>query len=149
MERSRKNVGLSLSRVAVHARRSRNRWAGRGSFGKDRHGMDHATGLGLMTIADEESRLDPVGSATVYDRFRGFAHTVSLAVGAPWVFGLSLLLVIVWLVTGPFFHYSDTWQLTINTGTTVVTFLMVFVIQNTQNRDSQVVQLKLDELIRA
>src|SRR4051812_4556133 len=84
-----------------------------------------------------------------YTTFRQFAHNVSLAVGAPWAFGLSLLLVLLWAITGPFFHYSDTWQLTINTGTTIITFLMVFVIQNTQNRDSQVIQLKLDELIRA
>lgn len=86
---------------------------------------------------------------SLYDAFRRFAHSVALAVGAPSAFGLALLLVIVWGVTGPLFHYSDSWQLTINTGTTIVTFLMVFVIQNTQNRDSQVVQLKLDELIRA
>ncbi len=84
-----------------------------------------------------------------YNAFRRFAHSVALAVGAPAAFALALLLVIVWGVTGPLFHYSDSWQLTINTGTTIVTFLMVFVIQNTQNRDSQVVQLKLDELIRA
>ena len=85
-----------------------------------------------------------------YNAFRRFAHSVALAVGAPAAFGLALLgSSIVWGVTGPLFHYSDSWQLTINTGTTIVTFLMVFVIQNTQNRDSQVVQLKLDELIRA
>jgi low affinity Fe/Cu permease len=84
-----------------------------------------------------------------YRAFRLFAHRVSLAVGAPWAFGIALVLVTLWGVTGPLFHYSDSWQLTINTGTTIVTFLMVFVIQNTQNRDSQVVQLKLDELIRA
>jgi low affinity Fe/Cu permease len=84
-----------------------------------------------------------------YDAFRQFAHSVALAVGAPSAFGVALLLVIVWAITGPLFRYSDSWQLTINTGTTIITFLMVFVIQNTQNRDSQVVQLKLDELIRA
>src|SRR5437773_3471716 len=84
-----------------------------------------------------------------YEAFRRFAHKVAIAVGAPGAFGLALLAVMVWAVSGPIFHYSDTWQLTINTGTTIVTFLMVFVIQNTQNRDSQVVQLKLDELIRA
>ncbi len=85
----------------------------------------------------------------MYSAFRRFAHNVALAVGAPWAFGSALLLVVLWAVTGPVFNYSDSWQLTINTGTTIVTFLMVFVIQNTQNRDSQVVQLKLDELIRA
>jgi len=67
---------------------------------------------------------------------------------APAIFAIALLVVIVWALTGPLFHYSDTWQLVINTGTTIVTFLMVFLIQNTQNRDTQAVQLKLDELIR-
>ena len=69
--------------------------------------------------------------------------------GSPWAFGLAMLLVVVWALIGPAFHYSDGWQLTINTGTTIVTFLMVFLIQHTQNRDAQVTQLKLDELIRA
>ena len=85
----------------------------------------------------------------MYEAFRRFAHRVSNSVGAPWAFGLALVIVTVWAVTGPAFGFSDTWQLVINTGTTVVTFLMVFVIQNTQNRESQVIQLKLDELIRA
>jgi len=84
-----------------------------------------------------------------YGAFRRFAHHVALSVGAPWAFGIALLLVIVWAISGPLFHFSDTWQLTINTGTTIVTFLMVFVIQHTQNRDAQVFHLKLDELIRA
>ena len=86
---------------------------------------------------------------TPYDGFRRFAHNVATKVGAPWAFGVALGTVVVWAASGPVFHYSDTWQLTINTGTTVVTFLMVFVIQNTQNRDARVIQLKLDELIRA
>jgi low affinity Fe/Cu permease len=81
--------------------------------------------------------------------FRRFAHSVSHAAGAPSAFVIACLVVVVWASTGPLFHFSDTWQLVINTGTTIVTFLMCFVIQNTQNRDSQVVQLKLDELIRA
>jgi low affinity Fe/Cu permease len=88
-------------------------------------------------------------SRSRYDGFRRFAHSIALAVGAPSAFVVALGLVALWGVTGPMFGYSDTWQLTINTGTTIITFLMVFVIQNTQNRDSQVVQLKLDELIRA
>ena len=70
-------------------------------------------------------------------------------VGSPWAFLTGILVVAIWAATGPAFHYSDTWQLVINTGTTVVTFLMVFLIQNTQNRDNKVVHLKLDELIRA
>jgi low affinity Fe/Cu permease len=81
--------------------------------------------------------------------FRSVASGVSAAVGSGRAFVIALLVVIGWLVTGPTFHYSDTWQLFINTGTTVVTFLMVFLIQNTQNREARVTQLKLDELIRA
>ena len=69
--------------------------------------------------------------------------------GRPWAFGLALLIVIVWLVTGPIFHFSDTWQLVINTGTTIITFLMVFLIQHGQNKDSRAMELKLDELIHA
>jgi len=69
--------------------------------------------------------------------------------GRPRVFVLAVLLILVWVVTGPIFHFSDTWQLIINTGTTIITFLMVFLIQNTQQRDTEAIQLKLDELIRA
>ena len=79
--------------------------------------------------------------------FRRFAHSVSHAVGMPSAFVLACLVIVVWAATGPFFNYSDTWQLAINTGTTIVTFLMCFVIQNTQNRDAKAVHLKLDELI--
>jgi low affinity Fe/Cu permease len=83
------------------------------------------------------------------DLFRRFANFTSNACGAPSAFMLGLCVVVVWALTGRYFHYSDTWQLVINTGTTIVTFLMVFLIQNTQNRDSRAMQLKLDELIRA
>ena len=69
--------------------------------------------------------------------------------GTPWSFMLALFVIILWLLSGPFFGYSDTWQLIINTSTTIVTFLMVFLIQNTQNRDARAIHLKLDELIRA
>ncbi|MFL5620411.1 MAG: low affinity iron permease family protein [Gemmatimonadaceae bacterium] len=81
--------------------------------------------------------------------FRRVADSTATAVGSPWAFALAVLVILVWMATGPLFHFSDTWQLVINTGTTVVTFLMVFLIQNTQNRDARVMQLKLDELIRA
>ena len=83
------------------------------------------------------------------EQFRTFAHSVSLAVGSPMAFILALGVILAWAVTGPLFHFSDTWQLVINTSTTIVTFLMVFLIQNTQNRDGRAIQLKLDELLRA
>ncbi|MGH7982228.1 MAG: low affinity iron permease family protein, partial [Candidatus Udaeobacter sp.] len=81
--------------------------------------------------------------------FRVFARRSSMVLGSAWAFILAIVIIVVWGLTGPTFHFSDTWQLIINTGTTIVTFLMVFVIQNTQNRDSKAVNLKLDEVIRA
>jgi low affinity Fe/Cu permease len=81
--------------------------------------------------------------------FTRFASWTASAAGQPATFALACLVVIIWGLTGPIFGFSDTWQLVINTGTTIVTFLMVFVIQNTQNRDGKAMQLKLDELIRA
>jgi low affinity Fe/Cu permease len=83
------------------------------------------------------------------DLFRKFASKTSEIVGTAWTFILALTVVIVWAMTGPVFGYSDTWQLVINTGTTIITFLMVFLIQNTQNRDAKALHLKLDELIKA
>jgi low affinity Fe/Cu permease len=83
------------------------------------------------------------------DAFRSFAQRSSSVLGSAWSFCGAVLVIVVWLVTGPAFHFSDTWQLIINTATTVVTFLMVFLIQNTQNRDAKAMHLKLDELIRA
>jgi low affinity Fe/Cu permease len=80
--------------------------------------------------------------------FPSFARSTANASGKPATFVIAVLVIIIWAVTGPIFGYSDTWQLVINTGTTIVTFLMVFIIQNTQNRDTQALQLKLDELIR-
>lgn len=81
--------------------------------------------------------------------FRRFSQKTSELVGSPWAFMIATLTLVVWAVTGPLFHFSDTWQLVINTGTTIVTFLMVFLIQNTQNRDAKAIHLKLDELVRA
>ena len=81
--------------------------------------------------------------------FRRFSCSVAAWAGTHWAFVIALGIVVAWGVTGPIFHYSDSWQLVINTGTTVVTFLMVFLIQATQNRDGKAIQLKLDELIRA
>ena len=80
--------------------------------------------------------------------FSHMAQWASRQCGRPLTFGIALGIIVVWAVTGPLFHFSDTWQLIINTGTTIITFLMVFLIQNTQNRDTSALQLKLDELIR-
>jgi low affinity Fe/Cu permease len=98
-------------------------------------------GLRSMSLAEKEHG--------VRHLFGKFAHKVSLASGSSWAFILACTVIVVWAVTGPVFGFSDTWQLVINTGTTIVTFLMVFLIQNTQNRDTTAMQLKLDELLRA
>ncbi|HWA85533.1 MAG TPA: low affinity iron permease family protein [Opitutus sp.] len=90
--------------------------------------------------------MKPKSSASWFTRF---ARQTALISGRPFAFILATLIVLAWAVTGPMFHYSNTWQLVINTGTTIATFLMVFLIQNTQNRDSQAIHVKLDELIRA
>ena len=89
------------------------------------------------------------GSLHSGDWFGRFAAQAALWLGSKWAFAIAGLVIVVWGVTGPVFHYSDTWQLVINTGTTIVTFLMVFLIQNTQNRDALAINLKLNELIRA
>src|SRR4029078_10688009 len=83
------------------------------------------------------------------ERFRQFASMSATAVGSPWAFIIAVALILGWAITGPIFKFSDTWQLVINTGTTIITFLMVFLIQNTQNRDARAIHLKLDELIRS
>jgi low affinity Fe/Cu permease len=83
------------------------------------------------------------------NRYSQFAKAASHFCGRPRVFTLAAALIVVWLISGPLFGFSDTWQLVINTGTTIITFLMVFLIQNTQNRDTEAMQVKLDELIRA
>jgi len=85
----------------------------------------------------------------IRDAFRIFARQSSIILGSAWAFTAAILIIVTWAFTGPTFHFSDTWQLIINTGTTIVTFLMVFLIQNTQNRDAKAFQLKLDEIIRA
>jgi low affinity Fe/Cu permease len=85
----------------------------------------------------------------VSDAFRVFARHSAVALGSAWAFAGAVLVILVWILTGSTFHFSDTWQLVINTATTIVTFLMVFLIQNTQNRDAKAVHLKLDEVIRA
>ncbi|HVY14827.1 MAG TPA: low affinity iron permease family protein [Rhodopila sp.] len=92
---------------------------------------------------DKQTRL------SLSDRFSWAAQWTSQQCGRAHTFIAAVVLIVVWAISGPTFHYSDTWQLVINTGTTIVTFLMVFLIQNTQNRDATAIQLKLDELIRA
>jgi low affinity Fe/Cu permease len=87
-----------------------------------------------------------MGSRIGYSKF---ANQIARLSGRPKTFALAAAVIVVWLITGPLFGFSDTWQLVINTGTTIVTFLMVFLIQNTQNRDSEALQIKIDELIRA
>jgi low affinity Fe/Cu permease len=82
------------------------------------------------------------------DQFRRWAEHSAQAVGSPWAFAIAVATILVWALTGSYFKYSDTWQLVINTGTTIITFLMVFLIQNTQNRETRIVGLKLDELLR-
>jgi len=83
------------------------------------------------------------------DAFRKFAHKVSEITGSPWAFIVAVGVIVGWAISGPLFGFSDTWQLVINTSTTIVTFLMVFLIQNTQNRDAKAIHLKLDELLHA
>ncbi|WP_213807439.1 low affinity iron permease family protein [Granulicella sp. dw_53] len=90
-----------------------------------------------------------VHTRTTNDSFGHFAATASGWLGSKWAFAAAAGVIVVWAALGPIFHYSDTWQLVINTGTTIVTFLMVFLIQNTQNRDARAINLKLNELIRA
>jgi low affinity Fe/Cu permease len=97
--------------------------------------------LGIERGNDAEMSMDEI--------FRKFAGAVSRWAGSSWAFTLAILVLCIWAVSGPIFHFSDTWQLVINTGTTIVTFLMVFLIQNTQNREARAINLKLDEIIRS
>ncbi|HEY6248111.1 MAG TPA: low affinity iron permease family protein [Pyrinomonadaceae bacterium] len=84
---------------------------------------------------------------TLNESFRRFSAYAAGVLGSPWLFVMNVMLILIWLLSGPFFHFSDTWQLLVNTATTVFTYLAVFLIQNTQNRDAKAVHLKLDELI--
>jgi low affinity Fe/Cu permease len=105
----------------------------------------HATQVGNLKKDEQERDF----LCIVSDAFRIFARRSSMMLGSAWAFAGAVLVIVVWLITGPTFHFSDTWQLIINTATTVITFLMVFLIQNTQNRDAKAMHLKLDEIIRA
>jgi low affinity Fe/Cu permease len=102
-----------------------------------------------MAKTGQRGRGNGAKASTWADLFSHFAQAAALATGHPAAFLAAAVVVVMWLVTGPIFGYSDTWQLVINTGTTIVTFLMVFLIQNTQNRDIMTVQLKLSELVLA
>jgi low affinity Fe/Cu permease len=105
----------------------------------------HATQAGKLKKNEQERDF----LCIVSDAFRVFARRSSVILGSAWAFAGAVLVILVWLLTGPTFHFSDTWQLIINTATTIITFLMVFLIQNTQNRDAKAMHLKLDEIIRA
>jgi low affinity Fe/Cu permease len=105
----------------------------------------HVTQVGKLKKNEQERNF----LCVVSDAFRVFARRSSMMLGSAWAFAGAVLVIVVWLLTGPTFHFSDTWQLIINTATTVITFLMVFLIQNTQNRDAKAMHLKLDEIIRA
>ena len=96
-----------------------------------------------------DSQHGRVGPSVLTRQFSRFAHSISIWTGHPLAFLFAVALIVVWILTGPIFKYSDTWQLVINTGTTIVTFLMVFLIQNTQNRDTLAIQVKLSELVLA
>jgi low affinity Fe/Cu permease len=102
-----------------------------------------------LALPDEEAAAAAEHQPTVHERFRKMARKVSGLIGHPAAFFVAVLGVLIWAACGSMFGYSDTWQLVINTSTTIITFLVVFLIQNTQNHDSRVLQLKLDELIRA
>jgi low affinity Fe/Cu permease len=100
-------------------------------------------------VAQSNESAKANGRKTLRHWFHLFACKTADLMGTPWAFLTGVVIIVVWTLTGPVFGYSDSWQLVINTGTTIITFLMVFLIQNTQNRETKTLQLKLDELIRA
>jgi low affinity Fe/Cu permease len=102
-----------------------------------------------VTVAQEPVETGQAASVTRPDPFSRFAAKSSHYLGSRWAFVSAIAVILIWAITGPIFRFSDTWQLVINTGTTIVTFLMVFLIQNTQNRDAKAIHLKLNELIHA
>jgi low affinity Fe/Cu permease len=136
------NQDAEFSRVALaNAERREAHNQGENSHSLHRNPQAHDT---LLTIFESHCT-----RSVVKEIFRRFACRAADACGSPGAFILGVSVVLIWALSGHYFHYSDTWQLVINTGTTIVTFLMVFLIQNTQNRDARAMQLKLDELIRA
>jgi low affinity Fe/Cu permease len=115
-----------------------------------RNGNEHDDPHGeTPQLAVQIARTETKNNPTFATRFSTFAARTSQIVGSAWTFVLAIAVILGWAITGPMFHYSNTWQLIINTGTTIVTFLMVFLIQNTQNRDAKGIHLKLNELVHA
>jgi low affinity Fe/Cu permease len=117
------------------------------------HRISHKT-VGYRGQSDQVSPVPGVNRQLsprdrLRDAFHNFAHGCAHVTGSVWAFLFACIVIVVWLVTGPIFNFSDTWQLVINTATTIITFLMVFLIQNTQNRDARALHLKIDELLRA
>jgi low affinity Fe/Cu permease len=136
-------ANYSLEAAKINVRRTLSR------LGRRANVVAAAMKRGTMPLNNSEKPREPDVFCRAQDSFRRFARKSSEVLGSPWAFISAIFIIVVWGVTGPAFHFSDTWQLIINTGTTIVTFLMVFLIQNTQNRDAKAVHLKLDELIRA
>jgi low affinity Fe/Cu permease len=104
--------------------------------------------LAAVPPPTHKSREEPAPPSSIGETFHRLAAHAATVFGTPWAFAIAVLVVVGWAATGPLFHFSETWQLVINTGTTIITFLMVFLIQSTQNRDARAIHLKLDELIR-
>jgi low affinity Fe/Cu permease len=102
-----------------------------------------------MARPEREAKKPSLNGCAHHGVFRSCAQWIANATGSPQAFLIAVATIVAWAITGPIFHYSDTWQLVINTATTIITFLMVFLIQNTQNRDTKAIHLKLDELLRA
>ena len=138
-----KRANYSLEAVKINVRRTLSR------LGRRANVVAAAMKRGTMPLNNSEKPRERDVFCRAQDSFRHFARKSSEVLGSPWAFISAIFIIVVWGLTGPAFHFSDTWQLIINTGTTIVTFLMVFLIQNTQNRDAKAVHLKLDELIRA
>jgi low affinity Fe/Cu permease len=138
-----KRANYSLEAVKINGRRTLSR------LGRRANVVAAAMKRGTMPLNNSKKPRERDFFCRAQDSFRHFARSSSAVLGSPWAFISAIFIIVVWGVTGPAFHFSDTWQLIINTGTTIVTFLMVFLIQNTQNRDAKAVHLKLDELIRA
>jgi len=120
-----------------------------GRYGKRANGDNKRQSVRAPASALSEARTQVVTSNALSLQFSRFATNTAQLVGHPYTFFVAVVLLFAWAATGPVFHFSDTWQLIINTSTTIITFLVVFLIQNTQNRDAKAIHLKLDELIRS